>query len=384
MSLATADAARARRQAATTPGYYSVQAGPTSWHLEAALGTELNSNVNLTESNPAGDVIFRPEIRAHMNWPLTDKNSLNLRLGLGYSAYTLNPGLSRLFVTPGSELSFNILSEDFTINLHDRFWITQAAYQDPTVVGTGDYARLQNALGLAASRDLNKILLRAGYDHVNYVDISGQGTSPEGQAEVFYGSAGYRASSIIVGGLELGSSLLDYSTATQPDAFQWHAGLFGEGLLSEYLRFRASTGYSVYSPDSSASPSQAEEFSGIYLQLQASHRLNEYFSHTLSGGRTVNPAFYGGTIETYFLNWAANWHLFRQVTLTTFVNYQYGVVLQTHGEKFDWLGGGVTLGRPIARKVWANLGYQAYWRQSDQPGRSYLVNMINLQFTYIF
>src|SRR4029077_17433808 len=102
---------------------------------------------------------------------------------VGYSAYIIHPELSRFYITPGSELSFDIYSGDFWINFHDRFSISENSYQDPTVTGNGDYSQLQNALGVAATWDLNKVLVRGGYDHVNYQTISGGAGQPNGQSE---------------------------------------------------------------------------------------------------------------------------------------------------------------------------------------------------------
>ena len=173
MSIASAQAAEARRRAATTVGYYNLQLGPTAWNFGAALGVDYNSNVYDTESHPQGDFIFRPQINTRMVWPISDQNSINLALGGGYSAYVNNPRLDRAFITPGSELSFDIYAGDFWIKMHDRFSITENTYQDPTVAGSGNYSQFQNALGVATVWDLNEAIVRVGYDHVNYELLNG-------------------------------------------------------------------------------------------------------------------------------------------------------------------------------------------------------------------
>ena len=62
MSIASAQAAEARRRAAETVGYYNLRWGPTAWRFGAGLGVDYNSNVNYTEDNPQPDFIFRPQI----------------------------------------------------------------------------------------------------------------------------------------------------------------------------------------------------------------------------------------------------------------------------------------------------------------------------------
>jgi len=219
MSIASEQAAEAQHRAATAVGYYNLQLGPTYWNFGTGLGAQFNSNINNTETNLESDFIFSPQINTRMVWPVSDENSINLALGGGYSAYVKNPGLDQVFITPGSELSFNIYAGDFLINLHDRFSITEDTYQDPTVVGSGNYSQLQNALGVATTWDLNKAVVRVGYDHVIYDSLSGgagqsSGGQPSGYSEVFSASAGFALRPGMLLGLEAGDSLINYTTTT--------------------------------------------------------------------------------------------------------------------------------------------------------------------------
>ena len=52
MSMASAEAAEARRQAASTIGYYNLKLGPTAWNFGAGLGLEYNDNVIYTQNQP--------------------------------------------------------------------------------------------------------------------------------------------------------------------------------------------------------------------------------------------------------------------------------------------------------------------------------------------
>ena len=60
MSIASAEAAEARRRAATSIGYYNLKLGPTAWNFGTGLGIEYNSNVQNTGSNPEGDFYLSP------------------------------------------------------------------------------------------------------------------------------------------------------------------------------------------------------------------------------------------------------------------------------------------------------------------------------------
>ena len=393
MSIASAQAAEARRGAAKTIGYYNLKLGPTAWNFGAGLGVSYNSNVNNTESNAQGDFIFSPQLNTRMLWPVSDINSINLALGAGYSAYVKNPQLDRAFITPGSELSFDLYAGDFWINLHDRFSITENSYQDPTVAGSGNYSQFQNALGVATTWDLNKAVVRAGYDHVSYDALTGgngqnSGGQPSEYSEVFSSSAGYALKPGMLLGVELGGSLINYSTTTtntpSSSANQWNVGSFYDAPVSEYIHFTGHAGYTVYSPQSSGAAATSGDFSGMYAQLDITHRLNQYVAYSLSGGRSISVAFAGGTIDRYFAHWAANWAILRKMTLGTSFSYEHGSPLSGGGETYDQYGPGISLSRAITTKLSSSLGYQLYWRDSNLPGRNYTVNVVSLNLNYTF
>lgn len=394
MSIASAQAAEARRQAATTIGYYNLKLGPTAWNFGTGLGVAYNSNVNTTESNPEGDIIFSPQINTRMLWPVSELNSINLSLSGGYSAYLKTSQNDRAFIGPGSELSFNLYAGDFWINLHDRFSITETPYQDPSVANSGNYSQFQNALGVATTWDLNKTIVKAGYDHVNYDSLSGgsgqnSGGQSSGSSEVFSASAGYALKPGMQLGLELGDSLLSYSTAATnyayPNANQWNAGCFYDTPVSEYIHFTIHGGYTMYTPQSSGTTtSSSSSFGGMYAQIDITHRLNQYISYSLSGGRNLTTAFAGGAIDRYFVHWGASWQVVRKVSLGTTFSYENGTQLSFGGETYDQYGPGITLSRQITKKLSSSLSYQVYWRGSNEQDRNYTVNVVSLNLSYTF
>ncbi len=345
------------------------------------------------KTNSQGDFIFRPQINTGMLWPVSDQNSINLALGGGYSAYVNDSQLDRAFITPGSQLSFDLYVGDFWINLHDRFSIAEDTYQDPSVAGSGNYSQLQNALGVTTSWDLNKWIVRFGYDHENFNSLTfggGQnsGGLPSGYSEVFSTSAGYTLKPGMLLGVELGETLLNYTTTSTNSPYrnanQWNVGGFYDTPVSDYIHFIAHAGYSVYSPESSGTTTNSGDFTGMYGQLDIRHRVNQYVDYSLSGGRTISVTFTGGTIDRYFALWQANWQIVRDVTLSTSFSYEHGSQVIAGGETYDQYGPGITLSRPITAKLSCGLGYQLYWRDSNQSGRNYTVNVVSMNLNYKF
>ncbi len=122
-------------------------------------------------------------------------------LGAGYWVYAQHPTLDRIFITPNSEVSFDVSAGDFLINLHDRFSITENTYNDPTVTGSGGYSQLLNSLGISTFWDLNKVVVKFGYDHSDYVELTGGLNQPDRTGEIFSVSAGYTLRQFMVFGL---------------------------------------------------------------------------------------------------------------------------------------------------------------------------------------
>jgi hypothetical protein len=386
MSLASAEAAAARRKAGATLGYYNLGVGPTAWRFGASLGVEYSDNVSLGAANEEGDVVFRPQINTEMLWPITDKNALNLNVGVGYSAYVNHPEFNRVYITPGSELSFDLYVGDFWINLHDRFSISENSYQDPTVTGTANYSRLENALGAATTWDLNKVVARGGYDHVNYTALSGNSGQPDGESELLSASVGYAFMPATLAGIEAGGGFLSYSGSNVifTTAKQWNAGVFWETQVSQYIHVRGSVGYTGYEPENSQTTNVVGDFNGLYAQVELQHRVNQFVDYTLSGGRTISFAFYGGAVDLIYARLAANWRVMRKVGLGTTFNYEHGSEGTFSAETFDRYGGSIGLSRTITKKATASLGYQIYWRTSDVAGRDYLNNVVSLNVSYTF
>ena len=388
MSQAGAEAAEARSKANSTLGYYNLKLGPAAFRFGSSLGVEFNDNVNNSMTNAEFDVSFRPAVNARLLWPVTDQNSLNLSVGAGYSFYVQHSELDQLFLTPGSELSFDIYTGDFWINLHDRPSITDNAYQDPTIAGTGDYAQFQNALGLSATWDLNKMVVKAGYDHVNYLALGSNQSRPDGQSEVFSLSAGYAFKPGNLIGIELGGSVINYSrTDTNwiySDANQWNAGLMYESQVSEYLKFRGSAGYTVYSPQASGQTTNLADYSGVYGQLSLTHKVNKYLGYTLSGGRSISFGFAGGTVDLYSARWQADWKLVRDIAIGTSFVYEHGTQIYSGSETFDRYGPGLSFSRAFTTKLTGSLAYQFYSRSSDLADRSYNINVVTLTLAYQF
>jgi hypothetical protein len=388
MSLTSAEAAELRRKAATTLGYYNLKMGPTMWNFAGTLDTEFSDNIRLESSDLAkADVSFRPRIDTRMLWPITDRNSLNLRFGGGYAFYTTYTAYNRYFITPGTELSFDLYVGKVWLNFHERVSITENSYQDPTVVGTADYSRLENTLGLTAVWDLNRIILRGGYDHANYVNLQSSGSAyPDGQSDMLFVTAGYLLKPQMTVGTEFGGGFITYDRVEGSlgfnEAIQWSMGGFYEAQLTEYIKGRIGLGYSSLLPQGASS--DMDDNSGFYGQATLFHRVNQQVDYSLGASREVTVTSYGGTLDMYSLRLRTNLRVIQKTVLYGTFTFEHGDLVYSTSEVFDRFGPGLGLSRRLGEKVTASASYRFYWRDSNYDSGDYTVNIFTLGLQYQF
>jgi hypothetical protein len=392
MSLAGDMAAESQRQAASTIGYYNLLWGPVAWRFSSGLGLDFDDNVNLQSKNQESDFILRPNLNAQMHWPVTQRNSLDISLGAGYSLYTTHSELNQFYVNPGSGLSFDIYAGDCVINVHDRVTITENSYQNPTAGNNGNYSQLENAAGTSLLWDLNKVVAQFGYDHLNNVSLGTSEQIPDSTSDNWFLNAGVRVLPEVTAGVEGGVGLIRYdqgqSTAPQPDATQWNAGVFCKAQISEYISGRIDAGYTKYLPGSTTGFTNLSSSANLYFQASISHELNKFINYSLTAGRSTDSSYFGQPYDYYFVRMQPSWNLFRNYQLSTPFFWEQGTQLYTQAsavaENYTQYGAGINISRAITKKLTGTLSYQFVEETSDQSDLNYTVNIVSLSFSYQF
>lgn len=382
-SMAGQEAAEARKRAASEK--LNVQLGPVGLRLQSTFEVEANDNVRVVADHQQADLIFRPQIRILSVWQVTEKNRLSLSLGVGYAKYINTPEFDGLFLTPGSDLSFDVYVKDFVINLHDRFSYSQDVSNDPTISGIGSLSRFENTLGVGVAWDLNKVILGAGYDHATYLATQQEFSYQNRASELVNASAAFVVNPFTLAGIEIGAGVTDYDDNVLNDNKHASAGLFFSMRVSEYSSLRASLGYVTYSFESLSGTNQSlAPVSGLYGDLSWRQRVNSALSHSLSVGRSVQSGVFAEATELMYIRYDAQWRLFRQIALGTSISYEQFTETGGLGEEGSRYGFGLSLTRPWTRHLSSSLGYQVYIRASDNTNRDYLQNRLVLDLTYAF
>lgn len=409
LSMAGAAAAEAQHQAASTIGYYNLRLGNLALRFTAGAGVQYNDNIHLSNTHREGDEIFTPNLDMAIHLPVTEKNSLDISLGAGYSAYLNNPDMNQFFITPGSGLLYNIYVGDFVINLHERVTVTENGYQNPAVNNGGNNATLQNTVGSSVTWDLNQVVLMAGYDHGNSMSIGASQGIPDSSTENVFINAGFHVRPELTVGLEAGGSSVTYSQpdkkfASTPDTQQWSVGAFGKMQISEYMNAELHAGYSELLPGSTAAtfnntntPSGTNSVStgistgistgtsgGLYFGLSLTHRVNQWLDYTLSADRSQDLQTSGQPYTTETVRLSPNWKFFEKYSLSTPFWWTQGTQYYYQANTYDQYGGGLNIGRQITEKLSSTLSYQYIQETSAFASLNYTVNIISLNFAYRF
>lgn len=391
-SLAGEAASRARKSSENIP--YNIKAGPVSIRFDTSVNLNYIDNVGVSQGNQLAEIYVAPQARVEAIWPVTPQNTLNTSLGVGYSKGLLGNGKDSLIIQPGSALSFDVFISDFRINVHDRF----SYYQDPlqqgaisggtnSVGGTNaaQYGVAQNAIGISADWDLNKVVLSFGYDHQDSFATSSQFSYIDSSSEYFF----IRASSLVSPGLTVGlettAGLTKQSENVRSDSRQYSAGPFVSWQLSQFLAVSLRGGYVVYSFDPGGVVTNASETASAYASFALDHILNQYLSHSLSAGYQVSQGVNADAITTIFVRHAANWRVVRKTDIHTDIFYENAEETRsTNPESFQRLGASFGVAYQLTQKLSSTLSYSFTKKDSNIAGRDYTANSVNLSLNYRF
>ena len=383
-SLAGSKSAEARELAIENQPY-NIKAGPVSLLFDASLGIELNDNINLAETGRQDDVIFQPKLNIRAFWPVTQQNSLNFSLGVGYAKYLNNSQYDYPSIAPGSALSFDIFAGDFLINLHDRFSYIIDPLENGDLSGVVRLSGFSNTAGVNTDWDLNKLILSVGYDHFNFASTTSAFEYLDRSSELFFGRAAFRLNPTTTAGLEATGSLNDYQQNILHDNSTYSAGLFGSMQLTENFQFTARAGYVNYLFDSGDQNGQTSDRDMFYFGLGLRHRINQFLSQSIQGRREARLGLTAEYVERYLIWHQMNWNIIRDVKLVTELYFEHGILrnLQTESS-FDRFGGLIYATYQLTEKLFPRLAYRYTLKNSDVAGSDYYQNSLMVDLTYRF
>jgi hypothetical protein len=394
-SMAGAAAAEARRlRPESLP--FTFKAGELRVLAVPSVSLSWSDNVRTTKENAEDDFILKPLLTLNASYPVTQRNLLQLNVGVGYQHYFQHDDLSGIYLQSGSELSFDVFVKDFLINFHDRFSYSQDSASEAGVAGTGDYGNINNTVGVLATWDLQDVTLSAGYDHANTFSPATQFQSQERASEMFSARAGLRLNPALTAGLEASAAFTTYEEKILNDNQSYSAGVYADWQLSPHFRIQPRAGYTIYSFEStsesafgiSTAPAiRTEDLNSWYADLTVRHQITEVVGYSLSAGHQVRLGIQSDVIENWYVRPSVDWRIIKDLSFQTFLTYEHGDsgegnIQGNLSETYDWFGGGLSLSRPITDRLVLGLSYRLTTRTSSIEARGYTQNVVSLQLTY--
>ena len=386
----TGSDAAAMRKDMSIPLRHNMKLGPVLFDASTSLEVEFNDNIGISEHDRESDVVFRPNLNVDAMWRVSKLNTLHLSLGIGVATYVKHHDLNsrNILVDPGSAISFDLYVGDvLRLNFHDRFAIVQNPIDQVTLSNTARFDRLQNTAGVTALWDLNDLQLVLGYDHFTYTTFSDEFDFLDRTEEQIFGSALLKLSDAINVGLDASAAFVTYKTDYNNDGFTWTAGPFVEMVLSPYTRLRVAGGYQGMNFDGNGTSGDGTDYHGWYATGAIAHRLNQYWSHSLSIGHEARLGLAVNFAEYLFARYTANWRLNSRssIDFETFLENadESGGGDQGSEHAFRW-GIGAAYSRRLGNTVTLSLRYRFVDKDSDLPDRSYYQNIGLLNVVWDF
>jgi hypothetical protein len=264
-------------------------------------------------------LIFSPGVSVRALWPVTEKNRLTFGVGVVYNAYVQNADLDYLYITPDSDLGFDIYVEDFVINLHDRFHFTSDVATQPGVSGRGSYGRFDNSIGVLTTWDLNKAVVSFNYDHLLFFSTESDLPYTDHTSELFGLRTAWLVTPVTPMGLELGFGTTDYTQDVLNNLIQYSAGAFYEVPAGRFSNLRLAGGYAIYEPTTHTSTNavSSSPMNAVYAELSWNHRITQHISYSISAGQQLLPGIYSETQKLLSARISVFWNILRGYGLSS-------------------------------------------------------------------
>jgi hypothetical protein len=385
-SLASERAAASRKRSREGVPY-NLDLDPVRLRFSAGVDAEYNDNVNLAQAKPVDDFILRPRAGIEAIWVVSERNSLDLRLSLGYEHYLKGARPSRAIVTgdEDSGLFFDIFVGDFAITMRDSFSLSQETSQDPSANGLADIFRLENTLGATVAWDLADVVPQLDYSHYSYVPLDDQYRYLRHEADRLTLRLTAFLNPALSTGLEVGTGQTAYRDAALSDNSHYSYGPFVRYQVSDSIDVRGSFGFAEYKFDPSAFITNGSAQSSFYADVAVTHQLTPRTSHSLSAGESLSTDLNGAPIQLFYVRWAAALNIIQHWSFRLNLLYEDGQ--ETRGltpEDFTRYGGGFAVSRELTRQLSATLDYQRLSKQSNGGNSDYDQNRLVLTLFYQF
>lgn len=367
------------------------EAGPVQFLLDASYSLEFNDNVNTSENSPEGDLIQTPSVNLAIAAPVSERSDLAFQIGVGYRAYWHNQDLSRLRITPGSEVAYDLEVKNVSVILFDRVSYTEDVATAPDLANQTQFPRFENTVGGQLGWTAGDFLVTGGYGFQIYRSTSDEFSYVNRSSHLPFLRTGYVfARGAAQSGLEFSATLTDYQDSTNSDTAIVSFGPYLDWTVTDVLHTELRGGFAYAANSLTILPDETFDASSFYLGLDVTHALTDYISYQLMVTHQVRPSFEQGaafteeTVCRYQLTWAIH----DAMSLGLGLRYMHGEQSVAAGvdpsEIYDQWRVRLRLSYALTAKLSSDWTYALVLRDSNLDGRSYTQNQVSLGLSYQF
>jgi len=369
---------------------YNLKVGNLRAALAATFEAEYNDNLTQVSTGRISDLILRPGVDTHFNWPLSDFNSLDLDLAAGWHFYLNHPEVDSnrnfLDISPGSQIAFKCAAGDFNFKLYDQFQYLiepdDARFFDSSTAGIVSNAislsRLENRAGASGLWDLDNLKIYGGYACDDVSAEKPEFKSLDRVAQTVYLSPMAQLAPGFAAGLLSACGRNDYAQSFQNNGRMFSLGPKAAWQLTENTAASADACWQRMDFDRNGMNGDASGVNTVNGHLKIRQQLNDCFSHSILAGRdsqlgTVTNA---ATVDSCY--YAPEYRLSRKLLLKGKFGYEQVRETGPLGEACDRRVFGIGGDYSFSDKLNLRLNYLRTNQQSDLADRSFGQNQIIL------
>ena len=391
-ALLTDASARLREQPVVRPAEDVLRIGPATFDVSVGYSIDASDNIRYSHTDREEDLISRPWASVGVSYAVTRNSRLMLGARFGYNDYIKHSDLDTFFVTPDSEVAFDIRVRDGVITVYDRIDYSQDVATLGALSGVAEFRRLQNLAGVRAIWQLDDWMLQGGYGHLNVLGL-GEGLEYLDRTdEQLFGRVGHRFYSSGQIGIETSATFSEYTLASQNDSIGVSVGPFVSWRAGEAFRISVRGGLAYTTFQSTNSVVDDSELASYYAGLDFDHHLTRHITHGLTATHDIRPGVNPNSdfIESTHVNYHMTWAFYRYARATFVL---FGEVSEDHradqstsvvNESYKHGGASTELFYQLTQRFSLLARYAFTIRDSDQESRKYRENRVTLGASYRF
>jgi hypothetical protein len=367
---------------------YNLKWGPVNGRFFGSVQTEFSDNINLSDRAPQSDLFFNPNFGIGLQWPISERNILELSLGMGYRAYIDHPELNSIQITPDSRLKYQMRIGKVDVLVHDKFQLQVDPLSRADINGTTgllNFKRIVNDLGLQGEWPVRRNLsVVTSYDYVVDRSLNSDFTALDRDDHSLGLAAFSRLGPNWTAGISSSVTFSEYLRRIQNDGVSYSIGPQVTFKPSHFITIDATVAYTISQFDQTGTIRDNSDFNGISFAVSARHNINSRMTETLRGARSATPGFGSNFNDLTVLQYGLSWRLNSFLNLNTTFAYEHLVASGASGETADRFLYYAGTGWEVARRWTLGLGYSFAMKDSNQPLRDYKQNRVTVDLTHDF